>query len=317
MEFFLASSDIFNIWESFLKKSTEKTPYDQMFWKNIWINHFSKDYKFEYIYNEDFFVPLKINDSIASIIGDKDIVDYNNILSINQNLSKFEEILDQIFSLDIKIFQIFSISEKSSTYRLLSNEKLQKKYSIIFQKEDVSPYLKLPETWDEYISYLPKKKRHELRRKIRRLEENTEFDSGDYYTYNHKDEILENFFKLHRISSQDKNKFMTSKMENFFIDLISQMLLSNSIIYSYLNIDGSTVACSLSFLDSNIRYLYNSGFDPSFNNFSSGLLNHAFAIKRSIEKKYDVFDFMRGNERYKYDLGGIDTQLYTVILEKK
>tara|TARA_Y100001970_G_scaffold103268_1_gene129601 strand:- start:2006 stop:2959 length:954 start_codon:yes stop_codon:yes gene_type:complete len=317
MEFFLASSDIFNIWESFLKKSTEKTPYDQMFWKNIWINHFSKDYKFEYIYNEDFFVPLKINDSIASIIGDKDIVDYNNILSINQNLSKFEEILDQIFSLDIKIFQIFSISEKSSTYRLLSNEKLQKKYSIIFQKEDVSPYLKLPETWDEYISYLPKKKRHELRRKIRRLEENTEFDSGDYYTYNHKDEILENFFKLHRISSQDKNKFMTSKMENFFIDLISQMLLSNSIIYSYLNIDGSTVACSLSFLDSNIRYLYNSGFDPSFNNFSSGLLNHAFAIKRSIEKKYDIFDFMRGNERYKYDLGGIDTQLYTVILEKK
>ena len=317
MEFFLASSDIFNIWESFLKKSTEKTPYDQMFWKNIWINHFSKDYKFEYIYNEDFFVPLKINDSIASIIGDKDIVDYNNILSINQNLSKFEEILDQIFSLDIKIFQIFSISEKSSTYRLLSNEKLQKKYSIIFQKEDVSPYLKLPETWDEYISNLPKKKRHELRRKIRRLEENTEFDSGDYYTYNHKDEILENFFKLHRISSQDKNKFMTSKMENFFIDLISQMLLSNSIIYSYLNIDGPTVACSLSFLDSNIRYLYNSGFDPSFNNFSSGLLNHAFAIKRSIEKKYDIFDFMRGNERYKYDLGGIDTQLYTVILEKK
>ena len=89
MEFFLASSDIFNIWESFLKKSTEKTPYDQMFWKNIWINHFSKDYKFEYIYNEDFFVPLKINDSIASIIGDKDIVDYNNILSINQNQNYF------------------------------------------------------------------------------------------------------------------------------------------------------------------------------------------------------------------------------------
>ena len=114
MEFFLASSDIVNIWESFLKKSTEKTPYDQMIWKNTWINHFSDGYKFEYLHNEDFFVPLKIKDSIASIIGDKDIVDYNNLLSVNQNFSKFEEILDQVFSLNIKIFQIFSISEKSS-----------------------------------------------------------------------------------------------------------------------------------------------------------------------------------------------------------
>ena len=46
MEFFLASSNIVNIWESFLKKSTEKTPYDEMIWKNNWINHFSNGYKF-------------------------------------------------------------------------------------------------------------------------------------------------------------------------------------------------------------------------------------------------------------------------------
>ena len=112
----MASSDIVNIWESFLKKSTEKTPYDQMIWKNNWINHFSNGYKFEYLYNEDFFVPLKIKDSIASIIGDKDIVDYNNLLSINQNFSKFEEILDQVFSLNIKTIQLFSISENSSSW---------------------------------------------------------------------------------------------------------------------------------------------------------------------------------------------------------
>ena len=312
----MASSDINNIWESFLEKNPEKTPYDHMIWKNIWINHFSYDYKFEYFYNDDFFVPLKIKDSTASIIGDKDIVDYNNLLSNNYIPSKFEEILDQVFSRDLNIFQLFSISENSSTYKLLCNEKLHNKYSVIFQKEDVSPYLKLPETWEEYITNLPKKKRHELRRKIRRLEENTEYEAGDYSSSIHSDEIFENFFKLHRMSSQDKNKFMNSKMENFFIDLISKMLETNSIIYSYFNINNTTVACSLSFLESNIRYLYNSGFDPAYNNFSSGLLNHAFAIKRSIEKKYDVFDFMRGNERYKYDLGGIDKQLYTVIIKK-
>ena len=86
------------------------------------------------IYIMKTFLCHKIKDSIASIIGDKDIVDYNNILSIKQDFSKFEEILDQIFSLNIKIFQIFSISENSSAYTLLCNEKLQKTYSINFQK---------------------------------------------------------------------------------------------------------------------------------------------------------------------------------------
>ena len=57
--FFLASSNIVNIWESFLKKSTEKTPYDEMIWKNTWINHFSNGYKLEYLYNEDFLCRLK------------------------------------------------------------------------------------------------------------------------------------------------------------------------------------------------------------------------------------------------------------------
>jgi len=45
-------------------------------------------------------------------------------------------------------------------------------------------------------------------------------------------------------------------------------------------------------------------------------LNHAFAIKRSIEDKMEVFDFMRGNERYKYDLGAVDKMLYTFQIEK-
>jgi len=110
---------------------------------------------------------------------------------------------------------------------------------------------------------------------------------------------------------------MTKKMEMFFRDLIIEMLEQKLLLYSYLKIDNKTVACSISFLYENIRFLYNSGFDPSYNSFSSGLLNHAFAIKRSIEHKVKVFDFMRGDERYKYDLGASDKLLYTFQIEKR
>ena len=129
-------------------------------------------------------------------------------------------------------------------------------------------------------------------------------------------EIINEFFRLHKISSSEKKTFMTTKMEKFFTDLIIKMLSEDSLLYSYLKIENKTVACSISFRYANVRFLYNSGFDPSYNNFSSGLLNHAFAIKRSIENKIEVFDFMRGNERYKYDLGAVDKMLYTFQIEK-
>jgi len=303
-------------WNDFEKACLEKSPYDLQIWKEVWLNHFSEDYDFEYIKNDNFFIPLKYKNSEASIIGDKDIVDYNNILYINNEKKDFEDLINQIFDLNINKLILYSISEESPTFNLLTNGEILNDYRLDSQQEDVSPYLSLPNSWDEYLTSLPKKKRHELKRKIRRIEQNADFSTGDLSSLEDKDEILGEFFRLHKMSSDEKNLFMTNEMEQFFTDLIIKMLENKSLTYSYLKIDNKTTACSISFIHQNIRFLYNSGFDPFYNNFSSGLLNHAFAIKRSIEDKLTVFDFMRGNERYKYDLGAVDKILYTFQISK-
>ena len=303
-------------WNDFEKACLEKSPYDLQIWKEVWLNHFSEDYDFEYIKNDNFFIPLKYKNSEASIIGDKDIVDYNNILYINNEKKDFEDLINQIFDLNINKLILYSISEESPTFNLLTNGEILNDYRLDSQQEDVSPYLSLPNSWDEYLTSLPKKKRHELKRKIRRIEQNADFSTGDLSSLEDKDEILGEFFRLHKMSSNEKNLFMTNEMEQFFTDLIIKMLENKSLTYSYLKIDNKTTACSISFIHQNIRFLYNSGFDPFYNNFSSGLLNHAFAIKRSIEDKLTVFDFMRGNERYKYDLGAVDKILYTFQISK-
>ena len=164
---------------------------------------------------------------------------------------------------------------------------------------------------------LSKKRRHEIKRKIRRFEENFEYTSGDHNSIDNFEEIFEDFIRLHRLSSNEKNIFMNNDREKFFKELIYRFLSENNLLYSYLKIENQTVACSISFSQNNIRYLYNSGFDPEYIKHSTGLINHLFAIKRSIENKYKIFDFMRGNERYKYDLGGIDKKVYSILLERK
>ena len=64
----------------------------------------------------------------------------------------------------------------------------------------------------------------------------------------------------------------------------------------------------------NSRFLYNSGYDPSYSALSVGLLLKALSLKNAIDDSMKYFDFLRGDERYKYHLGGEDHYLYTMVV---
>ncbi|MFC1995135.1 GNAT family N-acetyltransferase, partial [Chloroflexota bacterium] len=58
-------------------------------------------------------------------------------------------------------------------------------------------------------------------------------------------------------------------------------------------------------------YLYNSGYDPQYNSLSVGLLCKVLCIKESIQEGKKRFDFLKGDEAYKYQLGGREVPLYS------
>lgn len=304
----------FNIWKDFEENSSEVSPFDLLAWKKIWSQNLGANFDYKIFFNSNFFIPIKFSNLEASLIGDKDVVDYNAILYKNNKFEDFNELIDQIFEEKISNFRIYSIVENSE---ILKNLKMLKDYNINISEEDVAPYLSLPQSWDEYLVGLSKKRRHEIKRKIRRFEENFSYISGDYDSIENVKEITDEFIRLHKLSSNEKELFMNENREIFFRNLIYKFLLDKKLLYSYIKVNNATIACSISFVLNGTRYLYNSGFDPGYIKHSSGLLNHVFAIKRSIENKFQIFDFMRGNERYKYDLGGIDKKLYSINLERK
>ena len=56
--------------------------------------------------------------------------------------------------------------------------------------------------------------------------------------------------------------------------------------------------------------VYNSGHDAGeHGNLSPGIVLLGRLIEYAIEKGYREFDFLRGNEAYKYDMGGKDTEV--------
>jgi CelD/BcsL family acetyltransferase involved in cellulose biosynthesis len=55
--------------------------------------------------------------------------------------------------------------------------------------------------------------------------------------------------------------------------------------------------------------VYNSGYDPNFREISPGWVLLAYLLKWANESGRQIFDFMRGNEDYKYRFGAIDRRV--------
>lgn len=180
--------------------------------------------------------------------------------------------------------------------------------------EDVSPRIELPADWDTYLQSLTKKDRHELRRKMRRL-----MGAGDVRyravsdpaTYS---QDVGDFLRLHRLSAEAKAAFMTPEMERYFRALVDQFGPAGLLRLYFLEIDGVRVASLILFDYGNEFLLYNSGYDPAYAPLSVGLLLKAYCIRDAIGEGKRAYDFLQGNEPYKYDLGGVDVPIFQLRL---
>ncbi|MDH4309836.1 MAG: GNAT family N-acetyltransferase, partial [Acidimicrobiia bacterium] len=173
----------------------------------------------------------------------------------------------------------------------------------------VAAVLDLPASFDEYLALIGKKQRHELRRKRRRYEELV----GEPVFESHHGEgwAFDEFVRLHRMSGGGKGRFMDAEHEAFFRALVHQAGWRIDL----LRIPGtdSAAACLFVFADSEGMYLYNSAYDPALADASPGMAMLGAAIEAGINSGSPRFDFLKGDEIYKFRLGAVERALYRVV----
>lgn len=238
---------------------------------------------------------------VINLLGGMDITDYEDVVVTPEHREQFwRKIFDYLK--DFKKFD-FHFVPPSGTCEVI--QKMSGDFH--FHSEEVAPYIDLPGDFETYVSCLPRHDRQELRRKKKKLEVSSwqleKAKSG---------EDVDDFFRLHRTSDTNKDKFMTEKMENFFRDMAKVFFDLGRLDLSYLVVEGKRVAANFSFLERDRVLAYNAGFDLNYGYLSVGVLAHAYAIREAIEKKLKVYDFLRGNEKYKYQLGAHDKSLYHI-----
>ncbi len=181
-------------------------------------------------------------------------------------------------------------------------------YRVERSRLTTSPRLGLPGDFETYVQSLGKKERHELRRKIRRLENAT----GATFRWASEAErgaTLDRFFELHRLSRGEKADFMTPDVERFFRDIADALAPLGRLRLGVLRAHDEDAAVLFAFAYRRTLALYNAAYDPAFGSLSIGIVSHAWAIREAIGERFDTYDLLRGDERYKYDLGATDRWL--------
>jgi CelD/BcsL family acetyltransferase involved in cellulose biosynthesis len=77
-----------------------------------------------------------------------------------------------------------------------------------------------------------------------------------------------------------------------------------------LQVDKVPAAMTVGFDYDGSHYLYNSAYDQQFGYLSVGILCNVLCLKESIEKGRRKWNFLKGGEPYKYQLGGQEIPLY-------
>jgi CelD/BcsL family acetyltransferase involved in cellulose biosynthesis len=171
-----------------------------------------------------------------------------------------------------------------------------------------SPRLGLPHEFEAYVQSLGKKERHELRRKIRRLENATRA-TFRWTTDAERGATLDRFFALHRLSRGEKADFMKPNAERFFRDIADTLAPLGRLRLGVLRAHDQDAAVLFAFAYRGTLALYNAAYDPALASLSIGIVSHAWAIREAIAERFDTYDLLRGDEPYKYDLGATDRWL--------
>ena len=123
---------------------------------------------------------------------------------------------------------------------------------------------------------------------------------------------MDAFFVLHRKSRKDKAEFMTPNMEGYFRDVALGFQEKGWLSLPFLRAEGKDTAAYFSFRYQGVEYVYNSGYDPEYARLSPGIVLAADCIRRAMERGMSVFHFLRGQEGYKYRLGGKEEKIYQI-----
>ena len=172
-------------WNDLLKESITHTPFLRYEYQRAWWEHLGggewKDARLILISaREDgkltgiapLFIAEYENAPKLLLIGSIEISDYLDVITRANDHTRFVSgLLDFLAGQNLPPLDWYNIPDTSATLSALRDESAKRSWSYHEEMYRPTPRIKLSGSFDEYLSRVEKKQRHEIRRKMRRAEE--------------------------------------------------------------------------------------------------------------------------------------------------
>jgi CelD/BcsL family acetyltransferase involved in cellulose biosynthesis len=259
-----------------------------------------------------FFTPNREGRPALMLLGSIEISDYLDVICRPTDLPAFLPGLLDFLSgagTDLPSWELLdwqNIPEASPTLSLLQGEAEKRGWVHRIERTYHAPSIPLVGNFDTYLAGIDKKQRHEIRRKMRRAEESGQ----EVRWYIVEDEAgldaeVDAFLAM-MADDADKARFLSQAMREQMHLSCRAAFQQGWLQLAFLEADGVKAAAYLNFDYNDRIWVYNSGLDRRFMELSPGWVLLGYLLQWANEHQRVEFDFMRGEEEYKYRFGALD-----------
>lgn len=315
-------------WDVLVTQSMTNTPFQRLAYQRAWWQHCGPEngrlHTITIRENDGRLMAIACFYNIDGVLyfnGCTQETDYLDLIVVEENAAAaWTAVLDCLGSSDFPAWQamdLCNVPAASLTRQILPSEAASRGFLHDESVHEVCPIIPLNTSFEGYLDSIDSKQRRELQRKLRRADA-----AGAVLHVVGPDEdvsqAIDDFLELLQKSTFEKRDWLTDGRRALFHDVARAAHQDEYLQLLFMEVDGRKAATLFNFDYNNRIWVYNSGLDPAnFSSLSLGVVITAKAIEYAAEHGRAEFDFLRGNETYKYRFGAQDTIIYRQQIRRR
>ncbi|MBI2359841.1 MAG: GNAT family N-acetyltransferase [Deltaproteobacteria bacterium] len=201
------------------------------------------------------------------------------------------------------VLELAQLKKGSSFAANVAQQLSRRDWSLSQLETDVCPFIPLSGlSWEDYVASLSPAHRYNFKRRLKNLTKRFEVRFEQARTEAECGEALGVLIALHERRWRSRGRrgaFHTPQLLSFHEEVSRRALERGWLRLFVLRLDGKPVASVYDFRYGHTFYFYQSGFDPSYEKESVGLVAMGLTIRTAIEEGAEEYDLLHGDESYK------------------
>jgi tetratricopeptide (TPR) repeat protein len=180
------------------------------------------------------------------------------------------------------------------------------------------PYTALPKDWDSYLASLSTNTRQKIRRFLKLVDAESEYRIT-VSTFETFEEDLKTLLRFWEIKWRPRKGDLIDSLVRTHGIMLTRSFQSGLVFLPTFWHGDRPVAALATLVDPRKRTFsfYITGRDETFDGPPPGVILHGFSIRHAIENGFSEYDFLRGNESYKYSFRCAERKIRCTVVETR